>query len=973
MGYGLKYYSEIFQREGDSIQLRVHQRDYAGAAKQIGEFAGMWLEIQGATDALDAAIVKTSLRFSMADTVDMADTATVKHGGWTEFYTPDATLYKVELLVNGSAIWTGYVTPDSWSESLKYRDHITVTARDNLGHLEDFEFAAQDIIDAGYSVTNGLVSIGNLIQAALAKIEFPMSFSFANTVNAFVMRDTKAQAAQFNWYVDVEALAGKSWWEALTGVLESTCFCLRYVGGNKFAPSSLRGLPYMGRTSMPAPSPLQFINRTGYRTLDPAYKQIIETFNFDAKEGHSYDWQLADFTQTPPRRYNGANGWEIRSSSPDASPVVLTQDALDEINAPGDITGQVSKYVMLRCYRDSSGTEDPVERGGGIIARQRFAPATAVNFSFAIAHLYDLLFHFDDMSLPDGTLKYGIYWDTDNGHRFALGSAGAWSEVGLNDWTLIEVELRDTDSHTVSWSISTPNDPGRLVLFIDNYYPDATLNVARYVRLGAITLVADRAYIPSYQRVTTVLDPAQNYTLKRDAKFGAVGARYKSDGTIRNGIFAASAGENAFTDVVFTDGTDTSSALPLAVACAMQIMAYHNKANSVLTGSFKMEGGGNPTLGEIWSYGGRKFLLQGGTWDILSGIINGAVLREFDLFADVFPAISVSYTAKDGPVNYGEQSVRNSIAAAGGNSSSGGGGGGAGTVTSVGMSSSADGISVTGGPITTAGTFVIHLDNGRQIPTAQQVAMGEIAYGWGNHASQGYATQAWVLQQIATISGSMQAAPRLIIRRDLGGHLQQRIEIYHPMLGISLSSGNPYEAVLMVAHSRNTRKRVLDQTYRMLKKGYAVAMGNHQITDAAGQTIAFASSSASSTDPKFVTFSFDSLRDFIIKRFAYDNRYTRSQMFGRSYSDWSADSSYTDRGFSGKSGYLQMGIAVRVMNPLFLQYATNPEDPTNTEIKVNGVRVRRWIYSDVAPLGVVLMSDDGTRNRRQMFFNVADV
>lgn len=47
MAYGLKYYSEEFTRGGDTIQLRIYEKDYSGSAKQIGDFAGMYLDIQG--------------------------------------------------------------------------------------------------------------------------------------------------------------------------------------------------------------------------------------------------------------------------------------------------------------------------------------------------------------------------------------------------------------------------------------------------------------------------------------------------------------------------------------------------------------------------------------------------------------------------------------------------------------------------------------------------------------------------------------------------------------------------------------------------------------------------------------------------------------------------------------------------------------------------------------------------------------
>ena len=64
------------------------------------------------------------------------------------------------------------------------------------------------------------------------------------------------------------------------------------------------------------------------------------------------------------------------------------------------------------------------------------------------------------------------------------------------------------------------------------------------------------------------------------------------------------------------------------------------------------------------------------------------------------------------------------------------GGGGGGSVSSI-----ATGTGLTGGPITSSGT--ISIDSTYQT----YISHGQTAYGWGNHANAGYATQTWVGQQ----------------------------------------------------------------------------------------------------------------------------------------------------------------------------------------------------------------------------------
>lgn len=974
MAYQLKYYSEEFTRGGDTIQLRIYEKDYTGSAKQIGDFAGMYLDIQGANDTVDAPVVKTSLRFSMADTVDKTSTSTVKYGGWTEFYTPDSTKYKVELRVNSAAIWTGYVTPDSWGENLKYRDYITVTARDNLGHLEDFEFKAQDIIDAGYDVTSdGLASVQSILRTAMSIVDFPMTFDYISALYGYELYAADGLSATL-WQVDLEAFNTMTWWEAVTSLLSSIAMCLRYVGGNTFALSSVRGLPYMGQSSVPSPTPFLFLNRTGYRSLDPAYKQIVETFNFRAKKGHSYTWNVADFSGTPVK-YNGANGWRAFSSLSTASPLLLDATSLAAINGYGDISGQEEKYVLLRSYISADGGEESGITCGGIITSIRFSPATAATVSFNIAHAYSHAGAAAGIPIPMGGLKYGIYWDTDTGDRYALQESGTWVPVGSTDRPLITVVLANVDSHTVSWNINTPAYPGKLTVFIDNYYPDHPVGESFFVRLGAITAVVDSSYVPSYQRVTTVLNPDQNYTLQRDVRFGSIAARFATDGSVANGLFKGITSQNALGDVKFGNGTETySSNVPLAVGTALQILAYHARAYSVLTGTIILEDEGNPTFREIWGYGGAKFLLQGCTWDILRGQLTGAMLREFDLFADIFPSFNVSYESALEKDSYNGESIRNSInAASSGGSSGGGGGGGTGTVTSVGINNRVIGLDITGGPITTSGEFVFTLASGCIIPQRSAVQEGQTAYGWGNHAAAGYATENWVEDQLASIDGVMLVAPKLTIVRgytSAGSLPVDGIKIEHPMVGKTLD-GETYEAVLMVYRKRNARKLVYNPSHRHIKKAYAVALGSHAIT---GHVAYTSTTQDPDNKPDRYYMPFSTLREFIIKRFMRDNRYTAQQLYNSmTYAAWSADTTYVNRGFRSRGGYLRLGIAIRVKNPAFTEIQRSTTiSPTTTAIawQRGGPYISRYLYSDVAPLDAILVSDNGTKNRRQMFFGV---
>ena len=102
-----------------------------------------------------------------------------------------------------------------------------------------------------------------------------------------------------------------------------------------------------------------------------------------------------------------------------------------------------------------------------------------------------------------------------------------------------------------------------------------------------------------------------------------------------------------------------------------------------------------------------------------------------------------------------------------------GSGGATGSVTSVAMTVPT-GFKVSGSPITSAGTLALSFASGYSLPTTAKqnqwdakqdaisdlatirsnAAHGQTAYGWGNHAMQGYATQTWVNNQNYVKQGS---------------------------------------------------------------------------------------------------------------------------------------------------------------------------------------------------------------------------
>lgn len=77
---------------------------------------------------------------------------------------------------------------------------------------------------------------------------------------------------------------------------------------------------------------------------------------------------------------------------------------------------------------------------------------------------------------------------------------------------------------------------------------------------------------------------------------------------------------------------------------------------------------------------------------------------------------------------------------------------GNGTVTSVAMSVPT-GLTVTGSPVTSAGTLAVSYTAGYGIPTTSKQTDWDTAYSWGNHASAGYAVGTTTITAGTGLSG----------------------------------------------------------------------------------------------------------------------------------------------------------------------------------------------------------------------------
>lgn len=365
-------------------------------------------------------------------------------------------------------------------------------------------------------------------------------------------------------------------------------------------------------------------------------------------------------------------------------------------------------------------------------------------------------------------------------------------------------------------------------------------------------------------------------------------------------------------------------------------------------------------------YTGVYYFIETFSWDLFTDDLSVEMLSR--------PVASISVAdetieeeASDNPNGHSQSE---SSSSGGG----GGGGGGTGTVTSVGLSMP-DAFSVTGSPVTGAGTIAVTLKSGytipsttliNRIPTATQTQHWETAYQQththSNKTVLDGITAAKVAQWDTAAGGGMTAsdlglpAPTVKITKTSS---TSYIRVWHPLIW-SVSGA---EIVLMTksrkARSKHGTSRTESSNAHYPRKGWMVARSYN-----GSRTFTFYVPHYSiCTDDALVN-----LQNYIIRYYTRVGDRTRAQMASMSYAAWRT---YTDAHFgwartkTGSKGRNRrmFGVAVRIPNPAWdrvVNTQQNLSEHTQCLSDAHGNPVPRYLYSAVAPLlaQIVIGSDD---------------
>lgn len=831
-------------------------------------------------------------------------------GEYAEFYTSNPFEFRVTVKRNNVNIWRGFISPELYSEpDIAPPYDVQIIAVDGLGELKLRPYELQ-----------GRQSLRSIFDYILAGT----GVSASGTYYMGELAPDGVTAAQFlaNTYVDLSYIEDKNCYEVLTSLLESMCAYITY-DNLKWVVMRETDLTLTGSGALLRQ--LKCYNAYSYAASN------IYSMSYGQRGSHRF-WPVGQLsTEVIPAKNKQAvlAPFHFRPTILQGSD--FSDAAVWTISGSGVTIDTVAKLVTFTGTGNIGQSYAASNDTPGLTLRILAAQGTAQ----AKQSVWLRVWAVDTVSQD-----FYIYM---NGGWAVNGDFLHWEQVGAelnsidpavsDDYTEILVELPPfTYGNIDSFNIQIM--PGGSPALNSMYLKEVDLYKTAQPKGYRDTIIVNNDARGEGEEVELAV-----------AHSGEVDQRF---------LYGVLANQSGSEFTTWTDKNFTSRGSFLSIIAAGYAMT-EALPRLRKTGTLFTEGAGSSTPAvppALFDDSGLVWIVNEYEWNLLEDEC------QIELTSAPNAVLSV--------VSETIAKVFRESGGSGGSSGGGGGGGGGGTVTSVGLTVPT-GLTVTGSPVTGSGTIAVGLDTGRTIPMAADVNKGTTAYGWGDHASAGYATENYVDSAIAGIPGltaQLQPAPRLVIRRgvDKWGNYREYIQVYHPMLG-----GTGYEAVLMVYAKRNGHRTGMsahNTATQIYKKGWCVARGSAALTDHT-ETMTFVGTSGLAVQ------ELDLIRDYIVKRYTSDNRYSPIWIFANmDYVTWVSDTTQTNRGFAGRhtrnNGYKRFGIAVRYLNPAFTALVQGELSEYTQEID----GVPRYLYSDVAPLDAYFVSDPHTGNKRRMMFGL---
>lgn len=369
MAYGVKYKFIFESINGAETEIDVLKDGYSGSPIQRPLGSAPVLRQQK-----NDRVSGSSLAFSPECQVD---------GEFTEFYTTDPFQYKVNLYRANNLIWSGFITPELYSEpDIAPPYDVNVTATDGLGELRRTTFNPIGKVTLHALFVNLLSYTGQSLDV--------------NYISRLAYSGVAYNAFFVNTYIDVDYKAGESCYDVLQYILTTfnavICFyngawmIVRendvtltsgkpdYIKANGTAGTLTGGHMEIG--SMTTPGKLWPVNFTS-TAVDPALRRMAVEAPWNLVSGLLNSDMLSDasWTKSGSASYNAALGGY--SLLPQAyiqqsitqkmgKPFLLTFDAAAYIYRPGNVQKYSQAIVEVKFVSGGSTWYAAEDENGGI-------------------------------------------------------------------------------------------------------------------------------------------------------------------------------------------------------------------------------------------------------------------------------------------------------------------------------------------------------------------------------------------------------------------------------------------------------------------------------------------------------------------------------------------------------------------------------------------------------------------------------
>ena len=196
MAYGVLYEFHRTSTNGADMLITISQKDYSGEVKRraLGR----------------APVIKRENKDHIYGTSCELYAECLIDGEFSHLYTSDAYEYKVEVYKNNALIWTGYVSPELYSEpDIAPPYDVQIIATDGLGELKNFNFEKR-----------GLISISDHLSAILSNIGIDLNLNIVSSLR-YVDKQGVASAEHdvFKVRLNMDHEEGNSCYDVLQNIL----------------------------------------------------------------------------------------------------------------------------------------------------------------------------------------------------------------------------------------------------------------------------------------------------------------------------------------------------------------------------------------------------------------------------------------------------------------------------------------------------------------------------------------------------------------------------------------------------------------------------------------------------------------------------------------------------------------------------------------------------------------------------------